>query len=69
MLNEQEVRDLLPMDECVDVLDALFAEAIAGGVSNMTRYRVPLPQGSQQVMAGMSSALGMTGLKTYVTGG
>lgn len=68
MLNEDEVRALLPMDECVDVLDALFKESAEGSVSNMNRYRVPLPKGSMQVMAGMSSANGATGLKTYVTG-
>ena len=68
MVNEDEVRDLLPMNECVDVLDDLFKEMAAGAVSNMNRYRVPLPRGSMQVMAGMSSANGATGLKTYVTG-
>lgn len=68
MLNEDEVRDLLPMNECVDVLDDLFKEMAAGTVSNMNRYRVPLPRGSMQVMAGMSTANGATGLKTYVTG-
>jgi ornithine cyclodeaminase/alanine dehydrogenase-like protein (mu-crystallin family) len=68
MLNEDEVRELLPMNECVDVLDDLFKEMAAGAVSNMNRYRVPLPRGSMQVMAGMSSANGATGLKTYVTG-
>lgn len=68
MLNEDEVRGLLPMDECLHVLDALFKESAEGSVSNMNRHRVPLPKGSMQVMAGMSSANGATGLKTYVTG-
>jgi alanine dehydrogenase len=68
MLNEDQVRELLPMGECVDVLDDLFKEWAAGPVSNMDRYRVPLPRGSMQVMAGMSAANGATGLKTYVTG-
>lgn len=68
MINEDEVRELLPMNECVDVLDTLFAESGKGGTSNMNRYRVPLPRGSMQVMAGMSAANGATGLKTYVTG-
>lgn len=68
MINEDEVRELLPMNECVDVLDALFKESAAGDTSNMNRYRVPLPRGSMQVMAGMSTANGAAGLKTYVTG-
>ena len=68
LLNEEEVRNLLPMDECVDVLDAAFAEWAAGSVSNMPRYRLPLIRGAQQVMAGMSRDAGATGLKTYVSG-
>ena len=68
LINEREVRDLLPMNECVDVLDAAFAEWAAGTVSNMPRYRLPLVRGAQQVMAGMSHDAGATGLKTYVTG-
>jgi alanine dehydrogenase len=68
MLSEDEVRDLLPMHECVEVLDNLFKEMGTGAVSNMNRYRIPLPRGSMQVMAGMSSANGASGLKTYVTG-
>ncbi len=68
LINEEEVRALLPMDECIDALDKLFRDAAEGTVSNMTRYRVPLPRGSHQIMAGMSSSLGATGLKTYVGG-
>ena len=68
MINDSEVRELLPMAECIDVLDDLFQEAARGDVSNMSRYRVPLPRGAHQVMAGMSPANGATGLKTYVTG-
>lgn len=68
LINEREVRELLPMSECVDVLDAAFAEWAAGSVSNMPRYRLPLMRGAQQVMAGMSANAGATGLKTYVSG-
>lgn len=68
LLNEQEVRDLLPMSECVDVLDSAFAEWAAGSISNMPRYRLPLMRGAQQLMAGMSKDAGATGLKTYVSG-
>ena len=68
MVSDEEVRELLPMSDCVEVLDRVFHEAAAGTVSNMSRFRLPLPHGSQQIMAGMSSELGVTGLKTYVTG-
>ena len=68
MLSESDVRQLLPIEECVDVLEAAFREWADGGVSNMPRYRLPLARGAQQVMAGGSDALGAAGLKTYVTG-
>ncbi len=68
LINEDEVRRLLPMDECVDALDAAFEEWARGSVSNAPRYRLPLVRGAQQVMAGMSDEIGATGLKTYVSG-
>ena len=68
LINEDEVRQLLPMDECVDALDAAFGEWARGTVSNAPRYRLPLVRGAQQVMAGMSHEVGATGLKTYVSG-
>ena len=68
LITEDEVRRLLPMDECVDALDAAFAEWARGTVSNVPRYRLPLVRGAHQVMSGMSHDLGATGLKTYVTG-
>lgn len=68
VISENEVRELLPMNECVDVLDALFWESAEGGTANLRRHRVPLKRGAHQVMAGTSDALGATGLKTYVTG-
>ncbi len=68
LISEDEVRRLLPMDECVDALEAAFAEWARGGVSNVPRYRLPLMRGAHQVMAGMSHEIGATGLKTYVSG-
>ena len=68
MLTEDEVRALLPMDECVDVLDRLFQESAKGETSNMSRYRLPLPRGSHQVMAGSVPSMGASGLKTYASG-
>ena len=69
MVNDEEVRALLPMSDCVEALDRIFRESAAGTVSNMSRYRVPLPRGSHQVMAASSAELGFTGLKTYVSSG
>ncbi len=69
LLSEDEVRELLPMDECVNVIDRLFQESARGETSNMSRHRIPLPRGSHQVMAGTVAPIGATGLKTYVSGG
>ncbi|MEX2431279.1 MAG: hypothetical protein WD645_05100, partial [Dehalococcoidia bacterium] len=68
ILSEDDVRALLPMDECVDVLDRLFQASARGEISNMSRYRLPLPRGSHQVMAGTVPFMGATGLKTYAAG-
>ena len=69
IVSDEEVRQLLPMSAALDALERIFKEAAAGTVSNMSRYRVPLIRGSQQVMAASSAELGLTGLKTYVSSG
>ncbi len=68
-ISEEEVRQLLTMEECLEVLEELFREAAQGGTVNASRYRIPLPKGRHHVMAGMSHALGATGLKSYVSVG
>lgn len=69
IVSDEEVRALLPMSAALEALERIFKEAAAGTVSNMSRYRVPLMRGSQQVMAASSAELGLTGLKTYVSSG
>ena len=69
LINEDEVRQLLPMNECLDVLDRLFADAGQGQTANVSRYRIPLPKGLHHTLTGMSTAFGATGLKTYVSAG
>jgi ornithine cyclodeaminase/alanine dehydrogenase-like protein (mu-crystallin family) len=66
LINEEEVRALLPVAACVDVLDQLFADAGAGKAAVMGRQRIPLPQGTHQIMGGTSESFEATGLKTYV---
>ena len=43
-LNEQEVVQLLPMAECVDVLDEAFSHAGAGKVDIKPRSRIRMPR-------------------------
>ena len=50
-LNEQEVAQLLPMGECIDVLDRAFAHAGAGKVDNCPRNRIRMPGGFFHFMA------------------
>ena len=50
-LNEQEVVQLLPMSECVDVLDECFAHAGAGQVDIKPRSRIRMPGGFFHFMA------------------
>lgn len=68
-ISESEVRELLPMNECIEILDRLFTESAKGGTANLRRHRLPLIRGAQQIMAGTSDSLDVTGLKTYVTPG
>ena len=42
-LNEQEVAQLLPMDECIEALDRAFAHAGAGQADNKARSRIRMP--------------------------
>lgn len=69
LLTDDQVRQLLPMDECIEVLEELFRGAPTGSFFNGTRYRMPLPNGVHQVMGGVASAFGASGIKTYATGG
>jgi len=68
LLNEEDVRRLLPMSECVEAMDMLFKDHGAGAAHVMPRYRISLPKGLHHTMGGMSTAFGATGLKTYVAG-
>ena len=68
VLSEEEVRRLLPMERCVEAMDRLFRDAGDGHAGNMSRYRLPIPGGTHQIMAGVVPAFGATGLKTYATG-
>lgn len=68
-INEEEVQSLLPMDECLDVMEKLFLDVGRGQTSNVNRYRIPLPNGMHHNLAGYSAAFKATGLKTYVSAG
>ena len=50
-LSEADVRELLPMVECIDVLETAFARLGAGHGTNVPRSRIRLPNGFLHLMA------------------
>ena len=66
LISEDQVRQLLTIDVCVDALDTLFKDAGAGKTAVLGRQRLPLPAGTHQIMGGTVEAFEATGLKTYV---
>ena len=64
-LNEQEVVQLLPMNECIDALDRAFAHAGAGQVDNKPRSRIRMPGGFFHFMAAADGGQGVFGYKAY----
>ncbi|NQW21839.1 MAG: ornithine cyclodeaminase family protein [SAR202 cluster bacterium] len=64
-LNDQEVAQLLPMNECVDVLDKAFAHAGAGKVDNRPRNRIRMPGGFFHFMVASDGGNGVFGYKAY----
>ena len=64
-LNDQEVAQLLPMNECIDVLDQAFAHAGDGKVDNTPRNRIRMPGGFFHFMAAADAGHGVFGYKAY----
>ncbi len=64
-LTEREVVDLLPMKECIDVLDEAFAHAGAGQVEIKPRSRIRMPNGFFHFMAASDAGHQVFGYKAY----
>ncbi len=64
-LSERDVDQLLPMKECVDVLDQAFAHAGAGQVENKPRSRIRMPNGFFHFMAAADAEHQVFGYKAY----
>lgn len=64
-LNEREVAQLLPMNECIDVLDQAFAHAGAGQVEIKPRSRIRMPNGFFHFMAASDAEHKVFGYKAY----
>ena len=64
-LTEREVVELLPMNECIDVLEEAFAHAGAGQVEIKPRSRIRMPNGFFHFMAASDSVHKVFGYKAY----
>ena len=64
-LTEREVAGLLPMDECIDVLEEAFSHAGAGQVEIKPRSRIRMPNGFFHFMSASDEGHGVFGYKAY----
>ncbi len=46
ILNHDEVKELLPMSECIDIMEGMFKEIVAGKARFPRRLVIPLPHGN-----------------------
>jgi alanine dehydrogenase len=64
-LSEQNVADLLDMPTTLEVLDSAFKAQAAGETLNRSRVRIPLANGSYNLMSAKWQAKGVVGHKSY----
>jgi ornithine cyclodeaminase/alanine dehydrogenase-like protein (mu-crystallin family) len=64
-LSEQNVADLLDMPTTLEVLDCAFNAQATGETLNRPRVRIPLSNGSYNLMSAKWHAMGVVGHKSY----
>lgn len=64
-LTNQEVRSLLPMADCVDLMERVFQDEAAGKSKTLPRQHIPLPVGFHRTISGVAEGFGVYGMKTY----
>ena len=64
-LNENDVKQLLPMDRAIQAVEDAFRQLSAGQAENMPRHRLHSPKGTLHLMAASLPQLGVMGLKVY----
>ncbi|HEU5405325.1 MAG TPA: ornithine cyclodeaminase family protein [Gaiellaceae bacterium] len=64
-LTENDVAELLPSADAVEVIEACFRRMASGSVENRPRYRLDLEGGALAVMAAADLELGFAGAKVY----
>jgi len=69
LLKESDVRDLLPMEECIEILEGVFEQQGLGRVVNRPRYRTRTEKGFLHIMPAAVPALDGLGFKAYTSYG
>lgn len=64
-LTNQEVRSLLPMKDCVDLMARVFQDEADGKSVTLPRQHIPLPVGFHRTISGVAEGFGVYGMKTY----
>jgi len=64
-LSEAEVKSLLPMGECIDILEGLFRQEAAGQVERMLTQEFAPPKGFFRLKSGAVYAANTAGFKIY----
>ncbi|MCH8919051.1 MAG: ornithine cyclodeaminase family protein [Proteobacteria bacterium] len=66
-LDEKCVAGLLGMDDALDAVEEVFAEAGRGNVTNVPRVRAPLGEGTLRITAAVLNTMGYYGVKVSST--
>jgi ornithine cyclodeaminase/alanine dehydrogenase-like protein (mu-crystallin family) len=64
-LSNDDVRNLLPMSECIELTERVFRDEAAGRAINLPRTHLPLDQGMHRTVFGIAHGFGVYGMKTY----
>ena len=67
LLNDSDVKALMSMNDCVDVMEDAFNQAGDGKVWNRPRSRIRMPRGFHHLMAAYLAGSEVFGLKTYTS--
>src|SRR6266705_1199326 len=65
VLREEDVRNLLPMPDTVEVLEQAFGALADGNAVNLPRSRIRLANGVLNMLAAAAPTLGVLGYKSY----
>jgi ornithine cyclodeaminase/alanine dehydrogenase-like protein (mu-crystallin family) len=65
-LRESDVEELLSPEDAVEAVEDCFKRLGSGEAENRPRYRIPLNEGTLNILGAADRELGVAGLKSYV---